>query len=98
MGEVVFVEDPRDAVSSEIRRTAAHIVSVTAVASEALDRTGISYSPIGRFSDLRSLSAADDDLNRHVFELAASLEDHFSQDIPALRTDGPGFITGHAYY
>ena len=42
MSEIVFVENPGDALSlAETTRTPRRIISVTAVASEALDRISV---------------------------------------------------------
>ena len=75
MREIIFVENPADARSlTDSTRTSPRIISVTAAASEALDRIPVPYEPIGHFADLRQLSAADDQFNRDVFEMAVSLE------------------------
>src|SRR6266404_4388141 len=85
MSEIIFVENPADALSlTDSKRTPPRIISVTASASEALDRIRVQYEPIGRFADLRQLSAADDQFNRDVFEIAVSLETMMKQHVPSL--------------
>jgi hypothetical protein len=77
---------------------ATRLVALTAEAVEALEAAGVAHDPVSEFANLHGLAAADEGINVRSLALATEIEEFIAAQDGSLRIDGPGFVSGQAYY
>lgn len=74
------------------------LVGVTAEALQALEDEDLPHDAVSALADTRQLGPASIDFNRDSFALAIEIETYLAQRHPAVRFDGPGFLSGQGYH
>ncbi|MEW6530028.1 MAG: hypothetical protein AB1473_04270 [Thermodesulfobacteriota bacterium] len=99
--KLVFVETRQQALGCKKAFAAdprVKLIGLTAEAYEALAECGLPCDPVHAYANTRSLPTLDYQLNVECLRLLQEIEAYVAERYPPARFDGPGFLSGNAYY
>src|SRR3990172_2018841 len=74
------------------------LVAITAEALDALDECGLPQEGVSAYADTRQLACVEEQFSRESFSLAHEIESFIAARYEPARFEGPGFLSGQAYY